>query len=113
MSDRLKWFERYSTELSKILNSIDIGDDLAQDPPVDNLRHNRYLLPEEIIPVNNSLFRLESWNCCGVLSSQDFLSTFLPGNGIRIMGLCETVLNANTLNAANIQGLQTLRKKKD
>ena len=58
MSNRLKRFERYSTELSKILNSINIGDDRAQDPLVDNLLHNRYLLPEEIIPVNNGLFRL-------------------------------------------------------
>ena len=103
MSDRLKWFERYSTELSKILNSIDIGDDLAQDPLVDNLRHNRYLLPEDIIPLNNSLFRLASWNCCGVISSLNFLSTFLPGNWIGVMRLCETFLNANNLNAANIQ----------
>ena len=64
MSDRLKRFERYSTELSKILNSINICDDLAQDPLVDNLPHNRYLLPEEVIPVNNGLSRLASWNCC-------------------------------------------------
>ena len=108
--DRLKLFERYSTELSKILNSINIGDDLAQDPLVDNLPHNRHLLPEEIIPVNNGLFRLASWNCCGVLSSLDFLCTSLPGNGIGVMGLCETFLKKNTLNAANIQGYQILQK---
>ena len=58
MSDRLKRFERYSTELNKILISINIGDDLAQDPLVDNLPHNRYLLAEEIIPVNNGLLDL-------------------------------------------------------
>ena len=96
--------------LSKILNSINVGDDLAQDPLKDNLPHNRYLLSEEIIPVNNGLFRLASWNCCGVLSSLDFLSTFLPGRGV--MGLCETFLNANTLNAANIQGYQILQKNR-
>ena len=60
MSDRLKRFERYSTELSKTLNSTNIGDDLAQDPLVDNLSRNRYLSPEEIIPVNNGHFRLAS-----------------------------------------------------
>ena len=108
--DRLKLFERYSTELSKILNSINIGDHLAQDPLVDNLPHNRYLLPEEIIPVNDGLFRLANWNCCGVLSSLDFLSTFLPDSGIEVMGLYDTFLNANTLNAANIQGYQILQK---
>ena len=113
MSDRLIQFERYSTELSKILNSINIGDHLAQDPFVDNLPRNRHLLPEEIIPANNGLFRLASWNCCGVLSSLDFfLSTFLSDNGIGVMGLCETFLNANTLNAANIQGYQILQKNR-
>ena len=87
LSDRLKRFERYSTELIKILNSINVGNVLAQDPLVDNLPHNGYLLPEEIIPVNNGVFRLASWNCCRVLSSLDFLSTFFPGNGIGVMGL--------------------------
>ena len=98
--------------MSKKLNSINIGDYPAHGPLVDNLPQNRYLLPEEIIPVNNGLFRLASWNCCGVLSSLDFLSTFLPGNGIGVMGLCETFLNANTLSAANIQGYQILQKNK-
>ena len=74
----------------------------------DDLLHNRYLLPEEI----SGPFRLASWNCCRVLSSLDFLSTFLPGNGIGVMGLCETFLNANTLNAANIQGYQILQKNR-
>jgi len=61
MSDRLKRLERYYTELIRILNSINIGDNLVQDPLVGNLPHNRYLLPEKIIPVNISLFILASW----------------------------------------------------
>ena len=112
LSDRLKRFERYSTELIKILNSVNAGNDLAQDPLVDNLPRNRYLLPEEIIPINNGLFRLACWNCCGVLSSLDFLSTFLPRNGIGVMRLWESFLNASTLNAADIQGYQILQKNR-
>lgn len=112
-SSRLRDFERDPLDLIKISADCGFSDD-EYDISIRSLPINKYLLPNEINGhVSPGSVRLASLNCCGLMSSLDHLSSFLPCYRVDVLAVCETFLNESTSHLANINGYNFISKTRN
>jgi hypothetical protein len=91
-SDRLHDFEKKQLDLNELFKSVGSTGDESSDLFIQSFPRSKY--------INN------------VLSSLDFLSTFLYSNRIGILGLCETFLSDGNSSLVGVSGYRIVTRNR-
>ena len=87
--------------------------DQYSDLLIQSFLPSKYINNNQIPPFNQSqASQIAFWNCHGVLSSLDFLSTFLCINFTGILGLCETFLSDGNSSLVAICGYRVVTRNR-
>ena len=112
-SDRLHDFEKKQLDLNELFKSVGSTGDESSDLFIQSFPRSKYINNDKIPPFNQlESSRIAFWNCRGVLSSLDFLSTFLYSNRIGILGLCETFLSDGNSSLVGVSGYRIVTRNR-